>query len=337
IVESLGVSLALCAMLSNFVRTIGHRPTIISKGVTVSPFVRYRNIVVCKNKIGDELLDFVTAGPKLRKWYGAGERPVDGGEEQEPDEPDTMSDVVLVTDADSPIGEQVVLQLILARQQLRLLVRDLAAAKTAYGPYATPLPTDAGTSLRALRGVKCLVLLGRPVRGLIEAAKAARVKHVVLLSSAPAAALTKSSAFSLGGFSLTGGAGSSAARELRELGDSSAEAALKASGLPYSVVQVYGLQDSGRSGSGADGVVLEQQQQVAVGKAAGSNGSGSGSAVSREAVAALLSGLVDAVPSRGRTLQAAGSRQAAALSPTSSPQRQQEALVSALQGIVEDS
>ncbi|GIL49809.1 hypothetical protein Vafri_6123 [Volvox africanus] len=325
-------------MLSNIVRTNGHRPAISSKGVTISPFARCRTFVICKNKIGDELLDFVTAGPKLRKWYGAGERPVDGGEEQEPEEPDTTSDVVLVTDADSPIGEQVVLQLILARQQLRLLVRDIAAAKTAYGPYATPLPTDAGTSPRALRGVKCLVLLGRPVRGLIEAAKAARVKHVVLLSSASAAASTKSGAFSLGGFSLVGGAGGSAARELRELGDSSAEAALKASGLPYSVVQVYGLQDSGRSGGGAGGVVLEQQQQqVAVGKAAGNSSSGSGSAVSREAVAALLSGLVDAVPSRGRTFQATGSRQAAALSPTSSPQRQQEALVSALQGIVEDS
>ncbi|GIL77629.1 hypothetical protein Vretimale_6801 [Volvox reticuliferus] len=319
-------------MLSSTTRTIGHRPTVSSKGATISHLVRYRKIVICRNKIGDELLDFVTAGPKLRKWYGAGERPVDGGEEQEPEEPDTTSDVVLVTDADSPIGEQVVLQLILARQQLRLLVRDVAAAKTAYGPYATPLPADAGTNPRALRGVKCLVLLGRPVRGLMEAAKAARVKHVVLLSSAPASALSKSGGFSLGGFSLAGGPGGSAARELRELGDSAAEAALKASGMPYSVVQVYGLQDPGRSGSGAGGVVLQQRQQVA----GGGVGSGSGSAVSREAVAALIGSLVDAVPSRGRTLQATGSGQAAALSPTYSPQRQQEALVSALQGLMED-
>jgi hypothetical protein len=71
------------------------------------------------------------------------------------------------------------------RQQLRLLVKDVAAAKNAYGPYTTPLPTDSAGP-RALRGVKCLVLLGRPARGLLEAAKAAKVKHVVLVGAAPA-------------------------------------------------------------------------------------------------------------------------------------------------------
>jgi hypothetical protein len=35
--------------------------------------------------------------------------------QQEPDEPDVETYVVLVTEADSPIGEQAVLQLILAR------------------------------------------------------------------------------------------------------------------------------------------------------------------------------------------------------------------------------
>ena len=66
----------------------------------------------------------LAAGPKLRKWYGEGERmPKDGGGSLEDygteapleDEPDVLRTAVLVTDADNPLAEQVVLQLILAR------------------------------------------------------------------------------------------------------------------------------------------------------------------------------------------------------------------------------
>jgi hypothetical protein len=61
------------------------------------------------------------AGPKLRKWYGEGERGAavaqprgpGGAPRGEPDAPARTA--VLVTDADSPTGEQIVLQLILAR------------------------------------------------------------------------------------------------------------------------------------------------------------------------------------------------------------------------------
>ena len=62
-----------------------------------------------------------TAGPKLRKWYGEGERGAavaqparpgaDGGGAQS-----VQRTAVLVTDADNATGEQVVLQLILARR-----------------------------------------------------------------------------------------------------------------------------------------------------------------------------------------------------------------------------
>ena len=71
------------------------------------------------------------AGPKLRKWYGEGERmPMDGGEEDLADRPDISEpeedgskDAILVTDADSPTAEQVVLQLILSRCE-RILSQD---------------------------------------------------------------------------------------------------------------------------------------------------------------------------------------------------------------------
>ena len=64
-----------------------------------------------------------TGGPKLRKWYGEGDLPVDGGNSivsnmPEPEDiaPENIErDAVLVTEADSPTGEQIVLQLILAR------------------------------------------------------------------------------------------------------------------------------------------------------------------------------------------------------------------------------
>lgn len=57
-----------------------------------------------------------SAGPKLRKWYGEGERKQ--GEKGKPgpeDENEGPGDAILVTDADSPLGELVLLQLILAR------------------------------------------------------------------------------------------------------------------------------------------------------------------------------------------------------------------------------
>ena len=69
------------------------------------------------------------AGPKLRKWYGEGERMLtDGGglrddsksERPSQGEEDVLRTAILVTDADNPTAEQVVLQLILARYASRL-------------------------------------------------------------------------------------------------------------------------------------------------------------------------------------------------------------------------
>ena len=64
----------------------------------------------------------VSGGPKLRKWYGEGDLPADGGniadkmpEPEDISPEDIEQDAILVTDADSATGEQIVLQLILAR------------------------------------------------------------------------------------------------------------------------------------------------------------------------------------------------------------------------------
>lgn len=63
----------------------------------------------------------LAAGPKLRKWYGETDKlymPKDGGPMEpleEEDEDGGPCDAILVTDADTPMGELVVLQLVLGR------------------------------------------------------------------------------------------------------------------------------------------------------------------------------------------------------------------------------
>ncbi|KXZ50067.1 hypothetical protein GPECTOR_18g46 [Gonium pectorale] len=216
-----------------------------------------------------------------------------------------------------------------SRQQLKLLVKDVVATKTAYGPYATPVPADALASAapRVLRGVKCLVLLGRPSKGALAAAKAAGVRHVVVVAAAPGSG-AGGGGFPLGGFMGLGGGSS---QELKQLPDAEAEAAVRASGLPYSVVQVYGLVDAGRgsaaAGGGAAGVQVVQRP---AGQSAAADGGGR--SVSREALGALVAGLVDEVPTKGRTLQAQGTGGGSG----PSTQQQQEAVAALLEGLVED-
>lgn len=104
------------------------------------PYSSTEQGVVCKTSMGTFLLSslavlngtgaqrlppdssFTAAGPKLRKWYGEGERGVTVAQPVRPGsagggEPDdaVQRTAVLVTEADSATGEQVVLQLILAR------------------------------------------------------------------------------------------------------------------------------------------------------------------------------------------------------------------------------
>ena len=75
-------------------------------------------------------MDYLQSGPKLRKWYGETEKLTgprkrprgddqgrQGGDDEDGGEGGEggARDAVLVTDADSPLGELVVLQLVLAR------------------------------------------------------------------------------------------------------------------------------------------------------------------------------------------------------------------------------
>ncbi|GFH26113.1 NAD(P)-bd_dom domain-containing protein, partial [Haematococcus lacustris] len=179
-----------------------------------------------------------------------------GGKQEDEDGEEGEGDAILVTDADTPMGEQVVLQLILARASIKALVRDTVAAKTSYGPYVAPLSLDTGNPQllrRALKGCGSVVCLGRP-GALPQVAKEAGVAHVVLLSAAGAAPQ---------GGPLSGLFDG----ELAALRDSAREAAFAKAGVRCTVVRVAAHSHSG---------------------ACAGSGQAAGPSVSREDVAAVL-------------------------------------------------
>lgn len=190
--------------------------------------------------LGDQLLDYIEGGPKLRKWYGAPDQlPRDGGEgpsnedEEEPveEEEEGPRDAVLVTDADSETGQLLVLQLILKRIRVRALVRDAKAATAAFGPYVEPVVgdvTDATSLKKALRGVRAVVIPTK-VGAVADSTVLKGVEHIVFMSQLAAyrnegglAALFK------------GGA-----RRQAELD----EAAVASTGIPYTIVRPGALRD----------------------------------------------------------------------------------------------
>ncbi|PSC69478.1 DNA excision repair ERCC-2 [Micractinium conductrix] len=211
------------------------------------------------------------AGKKLRKWYGVEGQvlPRDGGQqgeaEPQPEEEEPAErEYIAVLDADSsPMAEQVVLQLILKRSKIRALVRDVGAAKSGFGPYIEAVQgdsSDAAAVRRLLRGAKAAVCCSK-LGALLPAAAAARVPHVVLLTASPAG----------------GGLGSLfAGAEQQALGDASREAALRASGLPHTIVQVgtlAGVPGGGSSlaltaGGAPQGNVAREDAAVALAEAA---------------------------------------------------------------------
>lgn len=194
-----------------------------------------QGLTTTRLRIGDDLLDYVTAGPKMRKWYGQGKRlPRDGDGEQDPEEelkPDLLRDFVFVLDADCDTGEQVILQLILARNKVKVNVRNVPNAKLSYGPYVEPVSLDIRNlqeCKKAFRDTKVLICTSK-LGAAVQAAKQAGVEHVVLLSSVD---VDKPA-----GFSFFGG-------EQSELRDPSREKEVQESGLKYTIVRTGSIVDA---------------------------------------------------------------------------------------------
>lgn len=144
---------------------------------------------------------------------------------------------IVVFEADTaPMSEQVLLQLILARAKLKVLVKDIAATKSGFGPYVEAIGgsiNDKKALRQACRGAKTIVLCGKVTSDIIAAAASAGVPHIVLLSSV-------GSPFK-GGFSLFGGG------ELGQLQNPQREALVVngcQEGMSYTIVRVAKLTDA---------------------------------------------------------------------------------------------
>jgi hypothetical protein len=190
--------------------------------------------------IGDELLDFMYAGKKLRKWYGEQDLVLpDGGipARDTEDDPENASDEIVVRDKvavmfpeEFPMAEQVLLQLILLRALVVVVTKDPAKAKSGYGSYVDVVRSDSTKYLskdvsRALRMCQSVVICGSLTKDGMSMIQKSGVPHIVLLSG-----VSDSPQSGLASFFQS--------NENKELLDASREAVVRESGLTHSIVRV---------------------------------------------------------------------------------------------------
>jgi uncharacterized protein YbjT (DUF2867 family) len=144
-------------------------------------------------------------------------------------------DTILVLEGDkSPMAEQVLLQLILARSKVKALVRDQQTAQSGFGNYVECLggsTADGALVRRACRGVKAVVLCGEVSPSVLSLAVESGVSHVVLLSAVGAPPR--------GGFSLFG-----AGAEMALLENAKREELVKRSGMACTIIRIGKLIDT---------------------------------------------------------------------------------------------
>jgi hypothetical protein len=157
----------------------------------------------------DDLLDFMQAGRKMRRWYGADEtygRMNDGGGDDlprdgsgptprqgpTPPRPQSDRDTIVVAGVDGPVGEAALTDLVVrggggARgARLVALTSSPAAVAASFGDYATPLARGDDDRLTdELARASAVVVAGSGARAVAEAAAAAAVPHLVLLTADP--------------------------------------------------------------------------------------------------------------------------------------------------------
>lgn len=183
------------------------------------------------------------------------------------DEGSVARDAILVLDANTKIGEEVVLQLILKRLKVKALVSDAVQAAEAFGEYANCVESsldDRSSLRRLLSGVKSVVVTGAmgydKGERLMEACRSAKVDHVVLLSSfvqSEGLGATLSQIFN---------------KERANLEDGERERVVGAAGVPFTIVRAGDLRDSNFAGGGlSTSLVVTKREAEAAGAAPGGN------------------------------------------------------------------
>ena len=186
-------------------------------GLTRRPQTHGKSLVAChakKKGLFDEMLDVMEGGPKLRKWYGQDssvgapdeERSVQPSDASRDDEDARKAPVptrtevetawdsqprraTLVTDADTALGEAIIMQLIVAKQPVVAMGLTPEAASMRFGPYVTAadvadLESETEMAYVIRKGVRAIISCGAPGAILNAAIRDGKVKHVICVGSA---------------------------------------------------------------------------------------------------------------------------------------------------------
>ena len=174
-------------------------------------------------KIADEatkMLDVMEGGPKLRKWYGEDSSVGKDGEamkkrereKKEENEEAFRNDeekneayqasvngvastsesspkrAIYVLDSGSKLGDAVVMQLVLAKLDVKVACENVEAESARYGPYVDVADLGNAEALRrSLAGVRSVIVpAGKFDESFAKSCKESGVKHIVLLSTAKA-------------------------------------------------------------------------------------------------------------------------------------------------------
>eukprot|EP01025_Chloroclados_australasicus_P053059 TRINITY_DN6208_c0_g1_i11.p2 TRINITY_DN6208_c0_g1~~TRINITY_DN6208_c0_g1_i11.p2 ORF type:complete len:293 (-),score=41.81 TRINITY_DN6208_c0_g1_i11:250-1128(-) len=205
--------------------------------------------------LGDSLLDYIQAGPKMRRWYGQGERlpsQADFENDQKPQiDEDIPKDKILVLHTSTLIDEILLLSLVVKQSNLKILCQNADEMKDGFGPYADIVSGDINNKnylKNCLKDVRIVISVG-PIGSLSQVANESGVQHIVALSMVGAS---------------SGGLGGIFDGEQNMLKDQRREQQIIDSGVGYSIIRVGGLNNAGKGSSQVS--IVQSTETVQLGK-----------------------------------------------------------------------
>eukprot|EP00890_Picochlorum_soloecismus_P005934 jgi/Picsp_1/6341/NSC_03690-R1_rossmann-fold nad -binding domain-containing protein len=210
-----------------------------------------------RGNIGDELLDFMYAGKKLRKWYGQEGQVLpressDGnqffdGDGEEDDLSSVVRDKVVVLFPDEyAMAEQSVLQLILLRAPVVVVVQDVSSARSGFGSYVEAVrgdPRDASGLRKVFKSAMSTIVCGKLDRDTVAILKKAGVPNIVMLS----AVNSGEDGFLSAVFGWN--------QEMKILKDPAREDLVIDSGVPCTIIRIAGLSNAPAGSKALDALI----------------------------------------------------------------------------------